>query len=95
MTITGFGNIGGIIATYSFLDSDKPLYKKGYSISVAFTCLSALCCLGYAISITLENRRRAKTAHDIGLTDYEKTELGVSVNLRANYVKDFRPAVRR
>lgn len=77
----GFGNIGGIIATYSFLAPDAPLYKKGYSICVSFSCLSALCCAIYAVSVTWENRKRDKTARDIGLTDYEKTELGVSTYL--------------
>ena len=41
----GFGNIGGIIATYSFLTQDKAdFYKPGYSICIAFICLSAASC---------------------------------------------------
>ncbi len=73
----GFGNIGGIIATYSFLQADAPFYHKGYSICVGFICLSALSCCLYAAAITWENRRREKSVRDVGLTDYEKMELGV------------------
>ncbi|KAI0128467.1 major facilitator superfamily domain-containing protein [Xylariales sp. AK1849] len=72
----GFGNIGGIIATYAFISTDAPYYRKGYAICIAFTCLSALASIGYLISITIENRRRAKSVRNVGLSDYEKTELG-------------------
>lgn len=54
----GFGNIGGIIATYSFLSQDAPYYTSGYSIGLAFSCLSALSCIVYFIAVSFENRRR-------------------------------------
>jgi VanZ family protein len=72
----GFGNIGGIIATYAFLDADAPYYKKGYSICIAFTALSGLASVVYLATLVIENRRRAKSVRDVGLSDYEKTELG-------------------
>ncbi|KAI0024960.1 MFS general substrate transporter [Xylariomycetidae sp. FL0641] len=72
----GFGNIGGIIATYAFLDKDAPYFKTGYSLCLAFTCLSALATVLYLFSIHTENRRRARSATDVGLSDYDKTELG-------------------
>lgn len=73
----GFGNIGGIIATYAFLSQDAPYYKTGYSICLAFLCLSAASCVLYAAAVTIENRRRDKAPTDLNLTEYEKTELGV------------------
>lgn len=75
----GFGNIGGIIATYSFLSTDAPFYHKGYSICVSFICLSAASCCLYAAAVVYENRKRDRAVRDVGLTDYEKSELGVSV----------------
>ncbi|PUU75817.1 major facilitator superfamily domain-containing protein [Tuber borchii] len=54
----GFGNIGGIIATYSFISKDAPRYSKGHAISLGFICLSALSCVAYYIAITTENRKR-------------------------------------
>ncbi|KAI0481191.1 MFS general substrate transporter [Xylariaceae sp. FL0804] len=72
----GFGNIGGIIATYCFLGRDSPRFVPGYSICLAFVCLSAASSLLYLLSIHAENRRRARAATNVGLSDYEKTELG-------------------
>lgn len=72
----GFGNIGGIIATYSFLSTGAPKYIAGYAICIAFCCLSAISCCLYAMAISWENRKRDRTVVDIGLTEYEKTELG-------------------
>ncbi|KAH0352719.1 MFS general substrate transporter, partial [Aureobasidium melanogenum] len=71
-----FGNIGGIIAVYCFLKTEAPLYTKGYSICIAFTCLSVISCIAYYIACIAQNRQREKTVTDVGLTEYEKTELG-------------------
>jgi len=54
----GFGNIGGIIATYSFISKDAPGYAKGYAVSLGFICLSAVSCVAYYIAITMENGKR-------------------------------------
>ncbi|KAK8095347.1 hypothetical protein PG999_013369 [Apiospora kogelbergensis] len=70
----GFGNIGGIIATYAF--DDPPYFKKGYSIGVAFAALSAVSCAAYLVALMFENKRRAKAARNVGLSRYEKGELG-------------------
>ncbi|KAE8452480.1 hypothetical protein EG329_000382 [Mollisiaceae sp. DMI_Dod_QoI] len=72
----GFGNIGGIIATYAFLSTDAPYYKKGYSICLAFLCLSAFSCVLYGVAVVWQNRARDRAVRDVGLTEYEKTELG-------------------
>jgi hypothetical protein len=72
----GFGNIGGIIATYAFLSTDAPNFTKGYAICIAFTSLSGVASIAYFISISIENRRRAKSVRDVGMSEYEKTELG-------------------
>jgi hypothetical protein len=48
----------------------------GYSICIAFICLSATSCCAYAIAITAANMKRDKMPVDVGLTEYEKTELG-------------------
>ena len=72
----GFGNIGGIIATYAFLTKDAPEYKRGYSISIGFVCLSGAACVAYAISLIMQNRNRDRAGTDLGLTEYEKLEKG-------------------
>ncbi|KAK5653100.1 hypothetical protein OQA88_9198 [Cercophora sp. LCS_1] len=72
----GFGNIGGIISTYSFLKDDAPLYKKGYTICMSFVCLGIVMSSLYAASIVLENRKRDATTETEVLTEEEKTDLG-------------------
>jgi predicted MFS family arabinose efflux permease len=71
----GFGNIGGIIATFSFLQTDAPLYKPGIAICIGFICLSAASCVGYFFSVWGQNKHRAKSV-DVGITAYEQIELG-------------------
>ena len=72
----GFGNIGGIIATYAFLPSDQPRYRKGYSICLAFAAFSAASCLAYFLACWRQNRQRARAGRDLGLTDFEKMQKG-------------------
>lgn len=72
----GFGNIGGIIAVYAFLEKDAPRFVPGYSISIAFTVLSIISCVIYGVSCVLENKRKARDAAACQLSEEEKTELG-------------------
>lgn len=72
----GFGNTGGIIATYAFQAKDAPHYKQGYSICIGFACLSAAACCAYAAGVLVQNRNRDKAGTDLGLTEFEKTEKG-------------------
>ncbi|KAF2704777.1 MFS general substrate transporter [Pleomassaria siparia CBS 279.74] len=72
----GFGNIGGVIAVFAFLKKDAPKYTPGYSICIAFVCLSALSCCLYFVMCKWQNRQRDRAVRDVGLTEYEKMELG-------------------
>ena len=56
----GFGNVGGIVATFSFLAVDAPFYHTGYSVITFGLCLMAGVSITYAIGLWLENRRDAK-----------------------------------
>ena len=68
--------IGGIIAVYAFLKKDAPSYVPGYSICIAFACLTFLASTLYLIMCAMQNRRKQKSTTNVGLTEYEKTELG-------------------
>lgn len=72
----GFGNIGGVIAVFAFLKKDAPRFTNGYSICVAFVCLSAISCAIYFVLCASQNKSRSKAVRDVGLTEYEKMELG-------------------
>ncbi|KAL1947977.1 hypothetical protein VTO73DRAFT_13701 [Trametes versicolor] len=59
-----FGNIGGIVAAYSFLTKDSPRFIPGYSINVAFVMLAIASGCGYFLTVRAENRRRDRMAAD-------------------------------
>ena len=52
-----FGNTGGIVATFTFLKKDAPLYHTGYSICMAVTVVGAAACSLYGALIWRERRR--------------------------------------
>ncbi|KAL2204435.1 MFS general substrate transporter [Sarocladium strictum] len=73
----GFGNIGGIIASFTFLPGDAPKFVTGYSICIAFTILSMAASIIYGFCCWNDNRRKdARVGDDHGLTEDEKAEMG-------------------
>ncbi|KAL2216798.1 putative MFS transporter [Thermoascus aurantiacus ATCC 26904] len=72
----GFGNIGGIIASYSFRSRDAPEYRFEYTLSIGFCCFSAVMCSIYAFACWYQNRRRAAKGWGAELTEAEKTDMG-------------------
>ncbi|KAL4870495.1 hypothetical protein BDV12DRAFT_184338 [Aspergillus spectabilis] len=57
----GFGNIGGIVATYSFLAKDKAtFYRTGFSIGVSFLAFSCACCIAYFLAVWHQNKQRER-----------------------------------
>jgi hypothetical protein len=46
---------------------------------LGFLCLAATSCLIYFIAVLFTNRQRDRRPRDLGLTEYEKTELGVCI----------------
>ena len=72
----GFGNCGGIIATYAFLMKDAPTYKPGYSICISFCCLSLASCIIYAVACVWQNRSRDRQSRNLGLGESEKIAMG-------------------
>lgn len=71
-----FGNIGGIIAVYSFLKKDGPKFIPGYSICISFTILSIIACTLYGLGVFMTNKKRDREAGQSNLTQEEKTDLG-------------------
>jgi hypothetical protein len=69
--------VGGIIATYSFLEKDAPLYRNGYIIGLSFACLSATMSTVYFFAVRYENRQRERLmAQGKEVTVQEEERLG-------------------
>jgi hypothetical protein len=66
----GFGNSGGIIATFSFLTTDAPYYHTGYSICMGAMCICLASSTLYAGLIWLENQKIKKGNSDGKHADY-------------------------
>lgn len=58
--IIGFGNVGGIPATYIFLATEAPRYPTGYGVSLACVVLTMLLSVVYAGVCVWENRKIVK-----------------------------------
>ncbi|KAF2861832.1 MFS general substrate transporter [Piedraia hortae CBS 480.64] len=56
--IISVGNIGGIVAVFSFLKTDAPRYITGYSICLAFATLSIISAMAYGFLCLRENQKR-------------------------------------
>ncbi|ESZ94476.1 putative allantoate permease [Sclerotinia borealis F-4128] len=52
----GFGNSGGIVATFAFLATDAPFYHTGYSICIGAMCLCTGSCMLYGLLCVYHNR---------------------------------------
>ncbi|KDQ53715.1 hypothetical protein JAAARDRAFT_39025 [Jaapia argillacea MUCL 33604] len=90
----GFGNIGGIIAAYSFPSADAPQFTKGYAICIAFVCLSIVSSTAYMVGITIENRRRDRLGVEgVGLDGEGGVGEGVSPE-EEERLGDLHPAYR-
>jgi hypothetical protein len=77
--IMSIGTLGAVVATWTYIDKDKPLYHVGHSINLAFQALLmaiATCCTLYC---HYENRVRAAGKRDSrlsGTTEAEEIKLG-------------------
>jgi peptidoglycan/LPS O-acetylase OafA/YrhL len=74
----GFGNIGGIIATYVFLPDTAPRYVLGKSICIGFMGLCIFSTCVYFVGCAWENRRRDRrgVGEYGGLSEDEMSRLG-------------------
>ena len=52
------GNLGGILASFTFLSKDGPRYVKGYSILIGMMTMSASICSFMTIYYRCENAQR-------------------------------------
>lgn len=56
----GFGNIGGLIGSYIYLDKESPRYPTGYGTSLAFGVLGVFCSLGLEFTYSTPNKKKAE-----------------------------------
>ncbi|KHN99364.1 transporter-like protein [Metarhizium album ARSEF 1941] len=77
----GFGNLGGIVAAFSFKQDSGAKsaqdYSLGYSLSIAFCCASIVACVIYAFGCWKANKDRRDGKQDAShLSEEEQLALG-------------------
>lgn len=66
-TMIGFGNIGGIIASNIFVQTQAPRYFVGYGVSLAMLVFCGIMCTAFAVGLALESRKRERGERDYRL----------------------------
>lgn len=72
----GFGNLGGIVASNIFLDSEKPLYRTGYGTSLGMLWLCGISCTALFFLVKWENKKRERGERDYRLSWEDADNLG-------------------
>jgi MFS family permease len=82
----GFGNIGGIIATFTFLAADAPRYTKGLAVGLSFVLFSMVACAVYFFGIRYENRARKLGKMDAAWETLTPEQKAVAGDLSPHFV---------
>ncbi|KAK4032961.1 putative transporter-like protein 24 [Parachaetomium inaequale] len=69
------GNIGGIIGSYMYLDSEKPRFPTGFGLSLAFGVSGLLCSLLLELSYKWGNAKKARLSEEEVRAKYTEDEL--------------------
>jgi len=72
----GFGNLGGIVASNVFLESEAPRYKTGYGVSLGMLWVSGAACTALFFFVKRENRMRCAGKRDWRLQEVDADNLG-------------------
>lgn len=72
----GLGNIGGIVASNIFLDSESPLYPTGYGVSLGMLWICGVACTALFFLVKIENRKRDRGERDFRLEEDDADNLG-------------------
>jgi MFS family permease len=82
----GFGNIGGIFASYAFPATDGPRYTMGYALCIAFLIVAMGAAAAYYVACAAQNkareRRQAAGERDDHLSPEERAVRG---DMRVGY----------
>jgi cyanate permease len=72
----GFGNIGGIVASNVFLQSESPKYPTGYGVSLGLLWICGAACTALFVLVRRENGMRERGERDARLEEVDADNLG-------------------
>jgi len=74
-TVVMFGNVGGLISTWSFLPFDKPHYHIGNGINLATSSCILILSIGLLFWLKMDNKRREKIDVDAKLAGMDEKKI--------------------
>lgn len=84
--ILGFGNLGGVIAGFSFRPHDAPRYFAGHGLLIGTVSMSLVLCIIMNIYLVRENKRRDAEMAAKGYTlDSYTEDMKVAERERGDY----------
>jgi dipeptide/tripeptide permease len=72
----GFGNLGGVVASNVFLQSEMPTYRTGYGVSLGLLWICGAACTGLFFLVKWENAKRDRGERDARLQEVDADNLG-------------------
>ncbi|CAG5148379.1 uncharacterized protein ALTATR162_LOCUS2192 [Alternaria atra] len=72
----GFGNLGGIVASNVFLQSEMPTYRTGYGVSLGMLWICGAACTALFFLVKWENAKRERGERDGRLQEVDADNLG-------------------
>lgn len=72
----GFGNLGGIVASNVFFQSEAPLYRTGYGVSLGMLWICGMACTALFFLVKWENGKRERGERDGRLQEVDADNLG-------------------
>lgn len=72
----GFGNLGGIVASNVFFQSEAPRYKTGYGVSLGMLWICGAACTALFFLVKAENKKRDHGERDSRLLEPDADNLG-------------------
>ncbi|OQO00720.1 hypothetical protein B0A48_13211 [Cryoendolithus antarcticus] len=69
------GNLGGIVGSFIFVNTEKPRYQTGWGTCLAFVATGILCATLLEVSYFTINKRRARLTEDEVRTKYTEDQL--------------------
>lgn len=91
--ITRRVTVGGIIATYSFLQKDAPNYVPGHTICLSFLALASAACIAYLALLIYRNKKRDQAAA-AGTIVVDDADLTPEQRREKDLLGDLNPAYR-
>jgi len=70
-----FGNIGGLISTWSFLPKDSPNFHIGNGLNLATSTMILLCSIGLLFWMISDNKKRARRDVDAELAGLDQKHI--------------------